>query len=410
VTQTAPPVSVAVAGGGPVGPASGRLPQSLLLIQRSAKDTPAVASWAARMAAGDTRLSGVGTVIRLGRESTQQVAAWMGTASSMGVRIADPEAWTRYDQLAEVHSVNGPSWAHLTMPMGQPGTPQRALWIRQTADAQVAAGASVLLSPGSFITGPAGVVAEVSDAAGIASTYPRRPLLLNLPMDKSIIIDPVARATMLARMLPLVVGNDTLDGIFVRVRVPSYSPSYTEPRRTGLLEGLADFVSTLARAGVRVILPNLGVTGWMLTGFGAAGFGAGTSWSQRAWLEPGGGPQGVGRMYEPQLLHTVPATVHQQLVGMPGFRRCRCRHCLAHWATTPPTALPLPWDFELAGLHYLEGLVNEFRALPTTGVKAHVHQRVLAADALATSIGGKGGQPLHSIRPTHLPTWDRLLS
>ncbi len=47
-------------------------------------------------------------------------------------------------------------------------------------------------------------------------------------------------------------------------------------------------------AGVPLILPNSGVTGWVMMVLGARGLGTEVSWAQRAWLEPAGGPLGQG--------------------------------------------------------------------------------------------------------------------
>ena len=332
-----------------------------MLVQRSARDTTATAAQLTVLA-GQPSVSTLqyGGVARLGRDVPAAVTAWLAAVGAH-MKVADPECWTRSDQHNEVSSNFVSYFPHLTLPLGTAGSTDRGAWLDAVVKAQTGVGATVILTPGLWV-GPGGrVTEETALVAPILARAGDMPVWLNVALHHSHIINSGARAQLIADLLSAGIGQSGQpEAVYMRAQLPSYSPSYTEPRRKGFPEGLADVVRALAEAGVPAILPNSGVTGWVMMGLGARGLGTGVSWAQRAWLEPGGGPLGQGRYFEADMLHTVPAVAHLAIQRSARTAPCACQWCGPLWNAGPVT-MPTPWDYELAGQHYLPTGQDELR-------------------------------------------------
>lgn len=240
-------------------------------------------------------------------------------------------------------------------------------------------------------------------AVHLATLFTDFPVLVNLALDKKWLTDPAWTARLTARF-----SRVAVDGLYLRAQLPSYSESYTEPRRGGANGYLAGMcaVSQAAQANELLLwLPNSGLTGWAMCAVGASGAGTGTSWGQRVWLTPGGGPQGLGRYCEESLLHTVREDMHARLARLHGYVRCRCAHCTALFAGRG-------WDYELAGRHYL-GVVR--RAMTDLAARPGPSRRLFARAVVDDCVAEQ--QRLELLMPAvlsgnraqHLPLWQTFL-
>lgn len=372
-----------------------------MLVQRSDKDSVAVAADVS--AAVTPRGLAVGGVVRLGRKSPADNAAWLQATSPAPIKIADPEAWTRDDQHRELDKARSAAWPHLSMPLGTPSSADETAWLTEVGQAQIRCGATVLLSPGLWISTLPDLDNEMRLAVRLATLFPDHVVFLNLALNTKWLTVPAWTQTLTSRFPQVAV-----DGVYLRSQLPSYSQSYTEPRRggaTGYLAGLRAVCQAAATHAVRLWLPNSGLTGWAMCAVGASGAGAGTSWGQRVWLMPGGGPRGIGRYCEERLLHTVRSDMHARLARLPGYVNCRCAHCAALFAGRL-------WDYELAGLHYLGVVRRAMTSLatqPAATRKAFARAQVDACAAELQRLDTIDPAALSGNRPQHLPLWQAIL-
>ncbi len=382
----------------------------LMLVQRSSQDTTATAAQVKTL----SRVRSVapvqfGVVARLGRDHPSDIRAWMA-ASGGALKIADPESWTRGDEHAETSSTHVSRYPHLRLPQGAHGSAEQRAWLDAVYAVQANAGATVILTPGLWV-GPTGTVQrELALVSEMIARVTGEPVWLNVAVHHSHVIDPIARQALIAELLSAGIGQEGRpEAVYLRAQLPSYAPSYTEPRRKLFPEGMVDLVASLSDAGVPVVLPNLGLTGWLMLGFGAQGFGAGVGWAQRAWLEPGGGRPGPGRYFHPDLLHSTTAVTYLALQRqLPSGSQCACRWCRSLWAKGR-RAMPDVWDYELGGQHYLQRLAQLTANLPAADLRPHMLGLVTAAAARAAVIKRLASNPLAGVMPTHLKIWDRLL-
>lgn len=382
----------------------------LMLIQRSSRDTTATAALV-RALAHIPNVAPVqyGVVVRLGRDHPSVIRQWLAAAGS-ALKIADPECWTRPEEHAETSSTYVAHYPHLHLLRGATGSAEEHAWLNAVYAVQANAGATVILTPGLWIGLNDSVQRELTLVNKFVTRVPGEPVWLNVAVHHSHVIDPAARQTLISDLLGADVGKPGRpEAVYLRAQLPSYAPSYTEPRRTLFPEGLIEVVNALAEAGVPVILPNTGLTGWLMLAFGAQGFGGGVGWAQRAWLEPGGGRQGPGRYFHPDLLHSTTAVTHLALQRqLPSMVACPCRWCQALW-TAGPQAMPSVWDYELGGQHYLQHVAQLTARLPVGDPKKHMLGLVAAAATRAAAIKALTPNPLAGVMPTHLKIWDRLL-
>lgn len=378
-----------------------RLPDMTLLIQRSDKDSSAVArDLSAASARGPLT---IGSVVRLGRKSPASNARWLANSRPAPVRIADPECWTRADQHSELTQASA-KWPHLIMPRGRPNTPEEKRWLVEVGQAQAQAGATVLLSPGLWTVRRGNLDHELRLAAALAGLFPEYPVLVNWALHYDWLTTPAKVKIIISRL-----ANVPAQGVYLRAQLPTYSPSYTEPRRgraNGYLAGLSAVSAAAAESGVLLWLPNSGLTGWAMCAVGARGAGTGTSWGQRVWLKPTGARRGAGRYCEETLLHTVRADMHTALAALAGYTQCRCQHCRLLFAQTA-------WDYELAGRHYLGVVGRAMRGLaaqPPAGRKAWAKHLVDTAIAEQQRLEALDPVVLSGNRPQHLKLWQAILT
>jgi hypothetical protein len=183
------------------------------------------------------------------------------------------------------------------------------------------------------------------------------------------------------------------------------SKPWTQPTDENLLAGYRRLAQVADDEDRRLLLPQTGLTGWLMLAWGAAGFGTGPFGSNQAFLEPSDfGKPGLERYFERQLLHFVERTDRRLITGDPGYSQCTCPYCRPLLAT--PAAA---WSHKYAGLHYQysAGLLAAQTA-PAAAGRRGPHSAVgKAVRAAARFADGKA--LTGNSAPSHLRTWDRLL-
>ncbi len=287
----------------------------------------------------------------------------------------------------------------------------RGRFVSDTLRAQVANGRDILVSP-CLIHGLSGGDQELHatvDFATRASTdqfAQGRTLLMGLEATAAIFADKSSRDAMIDE----VVEADVKLSVYLRMTIdaPESRRPYGE---TDALVGLREAVEALAANGINVVLPQMGLCGWLFLPFGARSFGAGPRSSMDRNLRPvaggrgGGGAAPLHWYFVPDLLGPVLA---EELPGLAaeGVTSCSCPYCTA----TPPRGGPA-FDARAAELHYLwwcAYLADEVRQAgdPT----APVRDRVEAAQQLWQRVR-VAQVPLDSrSRETHLAAWSAAVA
>ena len=272
-------------------------------------------------------------------------------------------------------------------------------------DMQRERGANLLLTSGRALdqsdarNSVAAACDEGDDA--LAALKPRERLALNLTVSA----EWLRRPALLDVLLTDLIEKQQFDTWHVRVQWPSSSKAWAQPTNKDLLAGYRKLAQVADDEDRRLLLPQTGLTGWLMLAWGAAGFGTGPFGSNQAFLEPAGGGGGkpkVERYFERQILHAVERTGRRQLTNDPGYSQCQCPYC-------PPLLAGPAWSHKYAGLHYLysAGMLTS-QAAPAAAGRRGPHGAV--GRAVRSAVRFADGKALTgNSAPVHLSTWDRLL-
>jgi hypothetical protein len=155
----------------------------------------------------------------------------------------------------------------------------------------------------------------------------------------------------------------------------------------------------------RLLLPQSGLTGWLMLGFGAAGFGTGLGGSEQAFREPSGGGGGqprIERYFERKLMHTIERTVMPVVAADPQHVDCSCPYC-------GPLFAAGAWSHEYAGLHQAFN-AGTLTAHVAPGVAGRGGTHGTVRRAVRSAVAFAADKPLAGIsEPRHLKVWDRVL-
>jgi hypothetical protein len=211
----------------------------------------------------------------------------------------------------------------------------------------------------------------------------------------------LCRPALLDALLTELIEKQQFDIWYIRVQWPS--KPWTQPTGKDLLAGYRRLAQVADDEGRRLLLPQTGLTGWLMLAWGAAGFGTGPFGSNQAFLAPSDfGKQPIERYFERQLLHTVERTARSLLLADPAYGQCLCPYCR-------PLFSGAAWSHEYAGLHYLfnAGTLTAGVAPATAGRRGThgaVGRKVRAAQRFAAGKALTGNSD-----PAHLRAWDQLL-
>jgi hypothetical protein len=324
-------------------------------------------------------------------------ATWGSSCAAAAVRIIDPAGFTAdpKDVRVKEPSPQGLRWApHLadgTMPTVD------------LLDLQRERGANLLLTSGraldqSEARESAAAACDEGDDA-LAALKPGERLALNLTVSA----EWLCRPALLDALLTELIEKQQFDIWYIRVQWPS--KPWTQPTGKDLLAGYRRLAQVADDEGRRLLLPQTGLTGWLMLAWGAAGFGTGPFGSNQAFLAPSDfGKQPIERYFERQLLHFVERTSRHLITGDPGCAECRCPYCRPLLARTATA-----WSHKYAGLHYQysAGLLAA-RTAPAAAGRRGPHGAVGKAVRAAVRFADGKALTGNSV-PVHLHTWDQLL-
>lgn len=332
--------------------------------------------------------------------SVKSHADFGSDCSAAAVRIVDPMGFLADPQDVRVDDLSDRAikWA--------PYLRGGAMPVGELLDMQRERGANLLLTSGRALDpskhGPslAAAIDEGDDA--LAALKPGERLALNLTVSA----DWLRRDHLLDSLLTELIEQQQFTVWHLRVQWPSSARPWTQPTDEGLLDGYRKLAATADDEERRLLLPQTGLTGWLMLAYGAAGFGTGPFGTGQAFLEPRGGGGGnrpkIERYFERQVLHTIERTVRRPLTDDPAYVQCACPYC------KPLLARPA-WSHEYAALHYLYSVGTLTAQIAPAvagrrGTYGAVGRKVRAARKFAQDKALTGNND-----PAHLRTWDQHL-
>jgi hypothetical protein len=331
--------------------------------------------------------------------TAQSHAEFSSSCSAAAVRIIDPLGFVADPQDVRVKepSDRAVKWA----PYLRGGVVSAAGLL----DMQRERGANLLLTSGATLAQSdarrsLAVACDEGDDA-LAALKPGERLALNLTVSA----DWLRRPQLLDALLTELIEQQQFDIWHVRVQWPSSARAWAQPTDEKLLAGYRKLAATADDEERRLLLPQTGLTGWLMLAWGAAGFGTGPFGSTQGFLEPvrgGGGKPKIERYFERQLLHHVERTARPLLTGDPGYTQCTCPYCR-------PLLAGAVWSHEYAGLHYLfsAGILTA-QVAPAVAGRRGTYGAV--GRAVRGAVRFADGKALTgNSYPAHLRTWDQLL-
>lgn len=265
-------------------------------------------------------------------------------------------------------------------------------------------GANLLLSSGSALI-PADPDQSLQDVfsqgdSALAELLPGERLALNITVSETWL----SNTTLRDRLLNQLLDQEQFGTWYVRVQWHDVK-SHTQPINSQLLQGYKQLCQLAVDENRALILPQTGLTGWLMLGFGATGFGTGISGSAQAFQEHqggGGGGSEIERIFIPQILHTIERTSLAALSSNPSYSTCRCFYC--HGQIGRPV-----WSHTLSNLHCV---MAQARLAMSAGIaagnrggsQAEIRRIVRSAKVVASKSALTGIS-----EPKHLQVWDQLI-
>ena len=350
----------------------------------------------------------LGSVAALTRLGPAEGSRYLDGCDAAAIRVADPMAFLSFDQVPNRRLLS-PKYRRWDFQRHVPGTSQQdvAGWVQSLVEAQRIAGANVVLSPGRWMSS-ADPAAEL-DMAFSHADYTAQALNIDEDMAVNLTLarNWLAQEPLRDKLLQRIVESEYRT-FYVRILWSMLGNTHGHPLDPELLEGYRELCQTAKSEGVKILLPESDLTGWLTLGWGAAGFGTGVSSGDRAFSQQRpSGPTAPAkpRYLEEQLLHTILQTEHQQLRALQEHVTCTCVYCLN---SNPGT----PWK-TIQARHHVSVLArlagNVCRASHTAqDPAAHVLSVVQEAIDFAASTSQKVLYSPES-RPVHLPIWQKAL-
>jgi hypothetical protein len=344
----------------------------------------------------------LGAILRIPGQTASVNRDFFGKCSTAAIRIADPFCYSADKSCLRLpkneFSQRTLEHAPYLEDVSSSDLAERVL------DAQRESGANLLLTTGRALdTGNSdesikGLFEDAEKCLALLDSGER--LALNLTISSRWL----AAENLRERLLNELLDREEHEIWFVRVQWRAQL-SYAQLSDESLLAGYKRLAELAMDEGRILLLPQTGITGWLMLAFGARGYGVGVSATDQAFKEPSFGRKKGStrreRYYERQLLHTVERGVHDVLADEPDYVGCECTYC-QELSSSPA------WSHELAGLHslYSSGcLAGEIqRDIDRGGQRAAIRRAVRSAQRFAA-----GKDLVKANAPQHLPAWDRLL-
>lgn len=287
----------------------------------------------------------------------------------------------------------------------------RDRFVANTLQAQVANGRDILVSPW-LIHGLSAGDRELHATIDFATRANGHPLVdsRTLLMGAEATSEVFANKSSRNRMIDEIVEPELGLPLFLRMTIDA--PESRKPY--GIIDallGLRAAIDAFKANDIDVVLPQIGLCGWLMLPFGVQSFGAGTKSSMDRNLRPvatgrgGGGAQPLHWYFSPDLLGPVLA---EELAGLRsvGMPSCPCPYCTA----VPPQG-GAAFDQRAADLHYLwwcAALADEVKRAndPASAVRT----RVEAAQQLWQQVRAARVPLDPRSSETHLAAWSAAIA
>ncbi len=228
-----------------------------------------------------------------------------------------------------------------------------------------------------------------------------RTLLYGFAITESILVNDTLRNAFVDEVVDL-----PPHGLYLRVRITA-PRSFMHYANTQALSGLRSVCEALSANGFPVVLPQMGLLGWLVLPFGASSFGTGIAGSLQRFVEPGGFGQPLEWWFCPALLGFVLRSEIAELQNVNGFIECDCPYCPDLTFSSSAT-----WDRRTAGLHYLwwaAFLANE-TVDSTTPEPQGIQDRIAAAQEFWGAVQQEGLLLDERSHPLHLEAWSEAVA
>ena len=379
----------------------------IFLLHRSYQGGTGFRALATAVAAvADGRLE-LGVMVTLPHHTSSEARSILDEAAGYELRIADP-AFHEHESSGETLSTARQRRAPYLIGTLPPRPSDDV--IDEILRVQRAAGATALLTPTGAVTTVEPERSLVDAMRWVRATRakdPPEPLLVGLTLSRAWLADPALREILLNEIV-----DSTETNWYLRVRWGHLRPRHAQLSDTGLLRGYQIVAEVLASEEKVLLLPQTGLTGWLMTGLGAAGFSVGTGGPEQAYAEPvvirikGPRRPPVPRYFESSLLHTVSGATQASLSRSATYTECPCRYC-ARMRSGTAAIDSRRWDRDLAARHQVVSLAALHARLATSDRRAAA-RRVVAASRRAerAAVPRLAGED----RPVHLEVWEDLLA
>jgi hypothetical protein len=377
-------------------------PLPLFLIHRGGqnhKRLPHVLAQAHRAFGQDLTL---GTILKLSGQSQQANRQYFEKCAPAAIRIADPGCYLLDSKILRLPKQPISNLAFKRAPYL--ANPESEELLDEIMGAQRQVGANLLLTSGRALDGdnPKDSINKLFEEGekALALLDKGERLALNITIPSRWLISDNLREKLLNELL----DHDEQQIWYLRVQWAAHK-SYLQPGDLELLKGYKRLAELALDEERRLLLPQTGLTGWLMLAFGAKGFGSGASGTDQAFREPsygrGKGATRIERYFESQLIHTVESSVHEVLARLKDYQSCECPYCGSLFGAPA-------WSHELAGLHQLYKTGSLSASVQQGSSKGGWHGSVrrlvrkAAAYAQDKDLAGINA-------PQHLAIWDQLL-
>ena len=350
----------------------------------------------------------IGAAVRLPRESSSyQEDAAVAFAAHADYVLADPE--TRLMHLPfDKRGKGRRDYRYLAEP---DPLVNRQRFTERVLEAQIRNAREVLISPW-LIHNLSGTTRELTATSAFAaladasSARNGRKLLLGFEATEDIIADTSTRNLFLNELV-----ETPTHPVYLRMTTGTTAGPSQYAHEAALI-GLRRVTESLAENERDLVLPQSGLCGWLMQGFGAIAFGAGVQFSmQRAQTlrTTGGGGGGSAPLhwyFWPQFLGFVLAEELAQLTAVSGAQACGCPFCQG----SPPVG-GAAFDREAAELHFLwwcAHLADEVRSASNRAQE--IRGRVAGAVSHWGAVQAAGVSLDNRSRPQHLAIWSRVVA
>ncbi|MGW5736558.1 MULTISPECIES: hypothetical protein [Streptomyces] len=375
----------------------------IYLVQRGSKNYKYIPRVLAGLHASYGNDMALGIIANIPAATTQAHRAFFNLSSVSALKIADPQCFLLDTGILRLSKEPISARGYKYAPYLRFG--ESSDWLHRVLEAQRAASANLLLTPGRAIDPddpqPSLDRAFEQGDDALSRLDQGERLALNLTLPSRWLSNEALRD----RLLNQIVDQDQFHTLYVRVQW-SQGKSFMPPDDAALITGIKKLSNLCADEERSLLLPQTGLTGWYALAHGASGFGLGVSGTDQAFAEfafrgRSKGSQPVERYFERQLLHTLDRSTHTALTKAPGYVKCACPYCPALLASEP-------WSHVLSSLHYLHS-VGELTAKVQrdsvrNGRHAAVRRIVAAASKYANGLLLSAEES-----PRHLRAWGQAL-